>query len=130
MKWNGFRSGHEWLRCRDDKWGRICSRPVFSFYQKLESGGRVTGYEFGNYGFNRPDFGSVCGVSQWPSNAAQRVKEVPGSTISGGNCHCCETVHGRDSKHVREMTIGKRKGGSDRTRSIGQPGPAATRARQ
>jgi Tetratricopeptide repeat len=78
-----------------------------SFYSKIGSWGLSPGYEFGNYGFNRPILaGCVACHSGRAMPAASgngRFENPPFQELAIG----CENCHGPGQRHIQEMT-GKR----------------------
>ena len=75
-----------------------------SFYSKIGSWALSPGYEFGNYGFNRPILaGCVACHSGQAMPAADgngRFQDPPFQELAIG----CENCHGPGQQHVREMT--------------------------
>src|SRR6202047_5017085 len=80
-----------------------------SFYSKIGAWGLSPGYEFGNYGFNRPILAGcvACHSGQAMPGAGGngRFEDPPFQELAIG----CENCHGPGQRHVREMT-GKRTG--------------------
>ncbi|HYT19929.1 MAG TPA: hypothetical protein VEW05_06810 [Candidatus Polarisedimenticolia bacterium] len=75
-----------------------------SFYSKIGTWALSPGYEFGNYGFNRPILaGCVTCHSGQAVPAAEgngRFQDPPFQELTIG----CENCHGPGQQHVREMT--------------------------
>jgi Flp pilus assembly protein TadD len=75
-----------------------------SFYSKIGAWGLSPGYEFGNYGFNRPILaGCVACHSARAMPAAEgngRFEDPPFQELAIG----CENCHGPGEQHVREMS--------------------------
>jgi Tetratricopeptide repeat len=75
-----------------------------SFYSKIGSWGLSPGYEFGNYGFNRPILaGCVACHSSRAMPAASgngRFEDPPFQELAIG----CESCHGPGQRHIQEMT--------------------------
>ena len=80
-----------------------------SFYSKIGTWALSPGYEFGNYGFNRPILAgcAACHSGQaMPAGAGNgRFQDPPFRELAIG----CENCHGAGQRHVREMTTGKGK---------------------
>jgi hypothetical protein len=78
-----------------------------SFYSKIGTWGLSPGYEFGNYGFNRPILAGcvVChsGQAMPAADGNGRFEDPPFRELAIG----CENCHGPGQQHVREMA-GKR----------------------
>jgi hypothetical protein len=75
-----------------------------SFYSKIGTWALSPGYEFGNYGFNRPILAGcvACHSGQaMPAAAGNgRFEDPPFRELAIG----CENCHGPGQQHVREMT--------------------------
>jgi hypothetical protein len=75
-----------------------------SFYSKIGAWGLSPGYEFGNYGFNRPILAGcvACHSGQAMPGAGGngRFEDPPFQELAIG----CENCHGPGQQHVREMT--------------------------
>jgi Flp pilus assembly protein TadD len=75
-----------------------------SFYSKPQAWGLSPGYEFGNYGFNRPILAGcvACHTGQaMPVEGGNgRFEDPPFPELAIG----CENCHGPGQRHVREMT--------------------------
>jgi hypothetical protein len=75
-----------------------------SFYSKIGAWGLSPGYEFGNYGFNRPILAGcvACHTGQaMPAEGGNgRFEDPPFHELAIG----CENCHGPGQRHVREMT--------------------------
>jgi len=88
-----------------------------SFYSRIGGWGLSPGYEFGNYGFNRPILaGCIICHSGQPRAAASdngRFEEPPFQELAIG----CENCHGPGAEHIREMKLG---GASGANRTIGR----------
>jgi hypothetical protein len=80
-----------------------------SFYSKIGKWALSPGYEFGNYGFNRPILAGcvACHSGQAMTDVAGngRFQNPPFQELAIG----CENCHGPGQRHVREMTTGKGK---------------------
>jgi len=91
-----------------------------SFYTKPSSWGLSPGYEFGDYGFNRPILpGCIAchsGRSQAVLHGNGRFLEPPFQELAIG----CENCHGPGAAHVREMQEGD-SGSPSATHSIVNP---------
>ena len=78
-----------------------------SFYTKTQSWALSPGYEFGDYGFNRPILpGCIAchsGRSQAVLNGNGKFLEPPFRELAIG----CENCHGPGAAHVREMQEGE-----------------------
>jgi len=78
-----------------------------SFYTKTQSWSLSPGYEFGDYGFNRPILpGCIAchsGRSQAVLNGNGRFLDPPFPELAIG----CENCHGPGAPHVREMQEGE-----------------------
>ncbi len=109
---NGFGA----LLKRDDF---IFEAPL-SFYSKTQSWALSPGYEFGDYGFNRPILpGCIAchsGQPQAALNGNGRFLDPPFREVAIG----CENCHGPGETHVREMREGDSTSGSA-THSIVNP---------
>src|SRR5882762_3314990 len=104
-----YRLRHEWLRCRDDKWAVSVPRPTLILFKNWNVG-VVTRVRVRELRIQSPDFGRVCGVSQWSSNASGRgQRPVPGSTISG-TCHWLRELSRPGTAARPRDDDGKRKG--------------------
>src|SRR6266403_231204 len=75
-----------------------------SFYSKIGTWGLSPGYEFGNYGFNRPILAGcvAChsGQAMPAAGGNGRFEDPPFQELAIG----CENCHGAGQRHVREMT--------------------------
>ncbi|PYU39265.1 MAG: hypothetical protein DMG54_27450 [Acidobacteria bacterium] len=75
-----------------------------SFYSKIGAWGLSPGYEFGNYGFNRPILAGcvAChsGQAMPVAGGNGRFEDPPFLELAIG----CENCHGPGQRHVREMT--------------------------
>ena len=75
-----------------------------SFYSKIGTWALSPGYEFGNYGFNRPILAGcvACHAGQaMPAAAGNgRFEDPPFPELAIG----CENCHGPGQRHVQEMT--------------------------
>jgi hypothetical protein len=75
-----------------------------SFYSKIGAWALSPGYEFGNYGFNRPILAGcvACHSGRAMPTAAGngRFEDPPFQELAIG----CENCHGPGQQHVREMT--------------------------
>jgi hypothetical protein len=75
-----------------------------SFYSKIGTWAQSPGYEFGNYGFNRPILAGcvACHTGQAMPAAADngRFEDPPFQELAIG----CENCHGPGQRHVQEMT--------------------------
>jgi hypothetical protein len=75
-----------------------------SFYSKIGTWGLSPGYEFGNYGFNRPILAGcvAChsGQAMPAAGGNGRFEDPPFQELAIG----CENCHGPGQRHVREMT--------------------------
>jgi hypothetical protein len=75
-----------------------------SYYSKIGAWGLSPGYEFGNYGFNRPILAGcvAChsGRSMPAAGGNGRFEDPPFQELAIG----CESCHGPGQRHVREMT--------------------------
>src|SRR6266850_5823287 len=80
-----------------------------SFYSRPKTWALSPGYEYGNYGFNRPILaGCIFCHSGQAMPAAEgngRFQDPPFRELAIG----CENCHGPGQQHVREMTTGKGK---------------------
>ncbi len=89
--------------------GAFLFQGPLSFYSKIGTWALSPGYEFGNYGFNRPILaGCVACHSGQAMPAADgngRFQDPPFRELAIG----CENCHGPGQQHVREMTTGKGK---------------------
>ena len=76
-----------------------------SFYSKIGTWGLSPGYEFGNYGFNRPILAGcvACHTGQAMPEAGGngRFQDPPFQELAIG----CENCHGPGQQHVREMMM-------------------------
>ena len=85
--------------------GEYLFQGPLSFYSKIGTWALSPGYEFGNYGFNRPMLaGCVACHSGRAMPAAEgdngRFEDPPFQELAIG----CENCHGPGEQHVREMT--------------------------
>jgi hypothetical protein len=75
-----------------------------SFYSKIGAWALSPGYEFGNYGFNRPILAGcvAChsGQAMPAAGGNGRFEDPPFRELAIG----CESCHGPGQQHVREMT--------------------------
>ncbi len=75
-----------------------------SFYSKVGAWALSPGYEFGNYGFNRPILAGcvTChsGQAMTAAGGNGRFEDPPFQELAIG----CENCHGPGQQHVREMT--------------------------
>src|ERR1700730_16819820 len=75
-----------------------------SFYSKIGAWALSPGYEFGNYGFNRPILAGcvAChsGQAMPAAGGNGRFEDPPFQELAIG----CENCHGPGQQHVREMT--------------------------
>ena len=75
-----------------------------SFYSKIGSWGMSPGYEFGNYGFNRPILAGcvAChsGRAMPAAGGNGRFEDPPFQELAIG----CENCHGPGQRHIQEMT--------------------------
>ncbi len=75
-----------------------------SFYSKIGAWGLSPGYEFGNYGFNRPILAGCVACHSGQAMPAEggngRFEDPPFHELAIG----CENCHGPGRRHVREMT--------------------------
>ena len=110
-----FRDAHEmeWIiGAGDNGFSAITSKGDYlfqgplSFYSKPRSWGLSPGYEFGNYGFNRPILpGCIFCHSGQPKPAAEgngRFADPPFAEMAIG----CENCHGPGIAHVTLMQMG------------------------
>jgi hypothetical protein len=85
------------------KGGYLFQGPL-SFYSRIGAWGLSPGYEFGNYGFNRPILAGcvACHTGQaMPAEGGNgRFEDPPFHELAIG----CENCHGPGLRHVREMT--------------------------
>ena len=92
-----------------------------SFYSKIGTWALSPGYEFGNYGFNRPILAgcAAChsGQAMPAAEGNGRFQDPPFRELAIG----CENCHGPGQQHVREMTTGKGKAVRTGRRSIVNP---------
>ena len=95
--------------------GPFLFQAPLSFYSKIGTWGLSPGYEFGNYGFNRPILAGCV--------ACHSGQAMP---VAGGNGRFqdpafvepaigCENCHGPGQRHVREMSREKRAARMGRT---------------
>lgn len=102
------------------KRGDFLFETPLSFYTKTQSWALSPGYEFGDYGFNRPILpGCIACHSGRPQavlGGNGRFLDPPFRELAIG----CENCHGPGEAHVREMREGDSSGGSD-THSIVNP---------
>jgi hypothetical protein len=95
---NGFGA----LIMRDD----FLFEAPLSFYSKTQAWALSPGYEFGDYGFNRPILpGCIACHSGWPQavlGGNGRFLDPPFRELAIG----CENCHGPGAAHVREMREG------------------------
>jgi Tfp pilus assembly protein PilF len=88
------------------KRGDFLFEAPLSFYSKTQSWALSPGYEFGDYGFNRPILpGCIACHSGWPQAVVGgngRFLDPPFHELAIG----CENCHGPGEAHVREMREG------------------------
>jgi hypothetical protein len=88
------------------KRGEFLFEAPLSFYSKTQAWALSPGYEFGDYGFNRPILpGCIACHSGWPQavlNGNGRFLDPPFRELAIG----CENCHGPGEAHVREMREG------------------------
>ncbi len=86
--------------------GEFLFEAPLSFYSKTRSWALSPGYEFGDYGFNRPILpGCIACHSGWPQavlGGNGRFLDPPFLELAIG----CENCHGPGEAHVREMREG------------------------
>jgi hypothetical protein len=104
------------------KRGDFLFEAPLSFYSKTQSWALSPGYEFGDYGFNRPILpGCITCHSGQPQavlNGSGRFLDPPFRELAIG----CENCHGPGKAHVREMQEGdSTTGNSGATHSIVNP---------
>jgi hypothetical protein len=84
--------------------GAFLFQGPLSFYSKIGNWGLSPGYEFGNYGFNRPILAGcvAChsGQAMPAAGGNGRFEDPPFQELAIG----CENCHGPGRRHVREMT--------------------------
>jgi Flp pilus assembly protein TadD len=84
--------------------GEYLFQGPLSFYSKIGAWELSPGYEFGNYGFNRPILAGCVACHSgraMPAAAGNgRFEDPPFQELAIG----CETCHGPGQQHVREMT--------------------------
>jgi len=101
--------------------GAFLFQGPLSFYSRIGTWALSPGYEFGNYGFNRPILpGCVACHSGQPMPAAAgngRFQDPPFRELAIG----CENCHGPGQQHVREITTGKGKASRTGHASIVNP---------
>ena len=87
--------------------GAFLFQGPLSFYSRIGTWALSPGYEFGNYGFNRPILAGcvVCHSGQaMPAIGGNgRFQDPPFQELAIG----CENCHGSGQRHVRKMTTGK-----------------------
>lgn len=91
-----------------------------SFYSKVGSWALSPGYEFGNYGFNRPILAGCVACHSGRANAdtAGQFGDPPFQELAIG----CENCHGPGQQHVQEMRgPGKRRRRAPGSTSIVNP---------
>jgi hypothetical protein len=102
------------------KRGDFLFEAPLSFYSKTQSWALSPGYEFGDYGFNRPILpGCIACHSGWPQavlGGNGRFLDPPFHELAIG----CENCHGPGEAHVDEMREGDSSAGSA-THSIVNP---------
>jgi hypothetical protein len=85
------------------KGGYLFQGPL-SFYSKMGAWGLSPGYEFGNYGFNRPILAGCVACHSGQAMPAEggngRFEDPPFQELAIG----CENCHGPGQRHVLEMT--------------------------
>jgi hypothetical protein len=84
-----------------------------SFYSKPGTWGPSPGYEFGDYGFNRP---ILAGCISCHSGRPQPVSETNGKFETPPFVEMaigCENCHGPGATHIRAMDSGEAAGGED-----------------
>ena len=96
-------SGNNGLAGVTTKGGYLFQGPL-SFYSKIGAWGLSPGYEFGNYGFNRPILAGCVACHSGQAMPAEggngRFEDPPFQELAIG----CENCHGPGQRHVREMT--------------------------
>ena len=89
------------------KRGDFLFEAPLSFYSKPQAWALSPGYEFGDYGFNRPILpGCIACHSGWPQavlGGNGRFLDPPFRALAIG----CENCHGPGEAHVREMREGE-----------------------
>ena len=100
--------------------GEFIFEAPLSFYSKTQAWALSPGYEFGDYGFNRPILpGCIACHSGWPQavlGGNGRFLDPPFHELAIG----CENCHGPGEAHVREMREGDSSAESN-THSIVNP---------
>src|SRR5258708_29721574 len=93
-----------------DGWGGVTTKGAYLFqgplslYSKIGAWGLSPGYEFGNYGFNRPILAGcvAChsGQAMPAAGGNGRFEDPPFEELAIG----CDNCHVPGLRHVREMT--------------------------
>jgi Cytochrome c554 and c-prime len=105
--------------------GAYLFQAPMSFYAKVGSWEPSPGYEFGNYGFNRPILPGciTCHTGRAMAVGNGRFQDPPFPELAIG----CENCHGPGQKHIQEMT-GKGPGSTEHAAIVNPARLTAARA--